>query len=86
MAQVSACTNIYRHGDKNHTDGRQRIRLGLGFLKVCKTCWRTAQRSENEVKALAKQLLISDVTDHAGNRNDNEAVSTTASVESGAPA
>lgn len=85
MAQVSACTNIYRPGDKNHADGRQRIRLGLGFLKVCKTCWRTAQRSENEVRALAKQLLMSDVPHHAGNRNDNGAVSTTASEESGAP-
>lgn len=71
MAQVSACTHVFRPGKNGHVDNRQKIRLGLGVLKRYKKYWLTAQRSENEVKGLAKQLLESRVAVATGSSNDN---------------
>ncbi|KAH8687102.1 hypothetical protein BGZ60DRAFT_392832 [Tricladium varicosporioides] len=59
MAQVSACNHLPQiPGNKNaYEEGRARIRLGLGVLKVQMAVWGMAKRSVREVVGVARCLL-----------------------------
>lgn len=70
MAQVSAC-GFFMYGDgvgsgclgvgggeRAYSEGRDRVRLGLGALRVGVKVWGLAKRSVGEVVGVARELLV----------------------------
>lgn len=55
MGQISACILVLE--DNKILEARERIRLGIGALKVFTEVWPLAKKTIVEMKAIARELL-----------------------------
>jgi hypothetical protein len=55
LAEISACRSQV-HGDR-YAAARERVRLGLGVLKVYGKVWKVGNRTLTEIQAIAREML-----------------------------